>query len=1577
MSNNLTGLNASDTYGRLVQVIDGNYYDGFGNPLTIGAGGTGSDAQGPQGPIGPQGATGSQGPTGSTGATGPQGEMGATGPQGPQGNAGQSITLLGSYPNYAAFLVGAGGSPGTNIGDSWGMLDTGDLYTWNGSIWFNAGNLKGPKGDTGATGSQGPGFTWQGSWIGTGHGYYQINDVVYYNGSEYICINPVYGNTAPDFDGSWALYVQKGATGAPGTNGTNGFQIIEISQSDLLGLSYSVGCIYKIKNCDRNLDYWFDTETYTTLFLLALGSDKISEEGHGIFYTPKYDQLFVYDSTKTYNVDDVVIWGGYVWNCLGETLNSSLNTFLLDSNYWTLVYPNDRIDYYNITLDEIKYDYINDRITYRSEKNVNVVSTNYENIIYWENKFGTYQSPIDGNPRFYNPIKSFQWGNIFNGRYGIGNQYIENSYNDNINFRGDYQTNFRFTNLSYQTGSYNVVNTGNNIIVGGDFTNYNDTGGNSRFILALSGREFSSRFVSGEGFNDQVFAMALQSDGKVIVGGQFSSYNGETRHSHDYIIRLNENGSVDTSFVVGNGTSDVVNCIVIQPDGKVLVGGAFTSYNGTTQNYITRLNSDGSVDDFSIGDGFDNYVNCITLQPDGKFLVGGAFVNYNGQSYNRIIRLNSDGSIDRTFSIGDGFNSEVFAITVQDDGKILVGGNFNNGGVPASEGKYNGDYIVRLNSDGSQDLNFGNYNSGGAFNNSVRVITIQRDGKILVGGEFDGYQGNEALYITRLNQDGSLDGFYVGLKATVHSIVLNGDKVLVGGEFEEKLLEFDLKGNVVSSYYSIGGDIILSILVTTKAYQTNFNFDNNSYQVLGDVTDAYQATLNFSNNSYQNVTLVYLDDTNALTTYQSNLNFDNSYQSINGVRSYQNNINLKNSSQIGVSFHSSCSQENFYFDNSQQNFNDLDSSNFNQNNLSLRNYTYNKTIVQNDVTETNLFFMDDTLRLGSSNTAIGGKSLINNISGFGNIAIGYQSLYSNITGYNNIAFGYNAGSLISGTTSGATNSNNSIFIGYDTRPSTGNNTNEIVIGFGATGNGSNTVTLGNNSVTRTYLKGSVVIADGTQGLGKVLTSDANGVSSWSSVVGATGATGTAGARGATGSTGATGPQGIQGPTGSTGATGPQGIQGPTGSTGATGPQGIQGATGSTGATGPQGIQGATGSQGIQGPTGATGSGTVTSVSGTGTVSGLSLSGTVTSSGNITLGGTLSTPVSTINDSTTVGQNFVKLANPSSITFPRINADNTVSTLDASTFRTAIGAGTLSSAIISLNSQTGTTQTFAIGTSGTNFNILSASNVHTFNIPYASSTNSGLLGNTDWTNFNNKQSALVSGSNIKTVNGGSILGSGDLSVGTVTSVAALTIGTSGTDLTSSVATGTTTPVITLNVPTASATNRGALSSTDWTTFNNKQPLLGYTPYRYINTTQQTVTGTTAETIVATATINGNTFNSNDLMKMFYKVTRTGVQTLNANLKIRINTSNTLTGSVTIASLTLANTLNYSLMNRSFDLSGGNLYGYSFTGSISSDITTSTSISNTTYNTTNTLYVFFTIQITTSGDSCTFNMANITN
>lgn len=122
--------------------------------------------------------------------------------------------------------------------------------------------------------------------------------------------------------------------------------------------------------------------------------------------------------------------------------------------------------------------------------------------------------------------------------------------------------------------------------------------------------------------------------------------------------------------------------------------------------------------------------------------------------------------------------------------------------------------------------------------------------------------------------------------------------------------------------------------------------------------------------------------------------------------------------------------------------------------------------------------------------------------------------------------------------------------------------------------------------------------------------------------------------------------------------------------------------------------------------------------------------------------------------------------------------------------------TFSTGLTTLNGLTSQAQYFATGTSGVDFNIASATDIHTFNLPTASNTNRGLLSSADWITFNSKGN------------------------GTVTSVAALTLGTTGTDVSSTVATGTTTPVITLNIPTASATNRGALSSANWTTFNNK-------------------------------------------------------------------------------------------------------------------------------------------------------------
>ena len=104
------------------------------------------------GPQGPQGIQGEQGPQGIQGVQGIQGE---TGDQGAQGTAGNSVTILGSVADLAAFLAGPGASPGANIGDAWILLSDGSLMTWNGTVWFDAGDIKGPQGDQGPQGIQG------------------------------------------------------------------------------------------------------------------------------------------------------------------------------------------------------------------------------------------------------------------------------------------------------------------------------------------------------------------------------------------------------------------------------------------------------------------------------------------------------------------------------------------------------------------------------------------------------------------------------------------------------------------------------------------------------------------------------------------------------------------------------------------------------------------------------------------------------------------------------------------------------------------------------------------------------------------------------------------------------------------------------------------------------------------------------------------------------------------------------------------------------------------------------------------------------------------------------------------------------------------------------------------------------------------------------------------------------------------------------------------------------------------------------------------------------------------------------
>lgn len=283
-------------------------------------------------------------------------------------------------------------------------------------------------------------------------------------------------------------------------------------------------------------------------------------------------------------------------------------------------------------------------------------------------------------------------------------------------------------------------------------------------------------FDVGTGFNQNVRTIALQPDGKILIGGLFIEYNGQTQN---FATRLNTDGTLDTSFNSGTGFSLTVLTIVLQPDGKILVGGAFTQYNGHTRNRIIRLNTNGTLDtSFNIGSGFNSTVYTIALQPDGKILVGGNFTQYNGQIQNRIVRLYPDGTLDSTFNIGTGFNQNVRTISLQPDGKILVGGSFT---------QYNGQSqsrIARLHPDGTLDTSF---NIGEGFNGFVIIIASQSNGRILVGGNFTQYKGQNHGHIICLFPDGTIDTSFntgVGFNGNVHAIVpLPDGRILVGGVF--------------------------------------------------------------------------------------------------------------------------------------------------------------------------------------------------------------------------------------------------------------------------------------------------------------------------------------------------------------------------------------------------------------------------------------------------------------------------------------------------------------------------------------------------------------------------------------------------------------------------------------------------------------------------------------------------------------------------------------------------------------------------------------------------------------------------
>ncbi|UTN05087.1 T9SS sorting signal type C domain-containing protein [Flavobacterium bizetiae] len=283
-----------------------------------------------------------------------------------------------------------------------------------------------------------------------------------------------------------------------------------------------------------------------------------------------------------------------------------------------------------------------------------------------------------------------------------------------------------------------VLQSDGKIIFGGNFTKYNETASN-RISRILPDGEIDNTFNIGAGFNGLVYAIVTQEDGKVIVGGSFTKYNGA---SAIRIVRLLQNGLLDATFNVGIGADAVVEALLVQPDGKILVAGRFNSFDGRLSSRLIRLNSNGSIDsDFNIGVGFDGHVYAIALQSDNKIILGGTFLTYNGISQKRIIRLNSDGSLDTTFESGTGFSKgEVRCLLVQPDDRILVGGTFS--------GTYktnNALRLIRLVKSGDYDSSFETQ-----LNNKIYAMSFANDYKLIIGGDFNSISGISKHRIARL-----------------------------------------------------------------------------------------------------------------------------------------------------------------------------------------------------------------------------------------------------------------------------------------------------------------------------------------------------------------------------------------------------------------------------------------------------------------------------------------------------------------------------------------------------------------------------------------------------------------------------------------------------------------------------------------------------------------------------------------------------------------------------------------------------------------------------------------------------------
>lgn len=316
-----------------------------------------------------------------------------------------------------------------------------------------------------------------------------------------------------------------------------------------------------------------------------------------------------------------------------------------------------------------------------------------------------------------------------------------------------------------------IVAPGGGVLIGGEFSSVN---GQSRGGLARLHADGSldADFLPPV-FSGRVDALGLTPDGGILVGGDFETVGGPTRW---HLVRLRDDGSVDSDFQAD--LDDGVRRLAVQPDGKVLVAGRFDQVDGSARRFLARLSDDGGLDAGFADPQLEGEVEAIVLQPDGRILIGGWFDEVHGQPRAAVARLTSNGGLDTGFADPQ-ILGQVETLALQADGRILVGGAFGEVGDAVRP------YIARLNINGSLDQGF--VDAGLRYGGKVRQIRPLLDGRIVVSGDWSWVgDASGSARVAVLFENGLRDTGVPEMLMDSYAMALAmeaGGRMLVGGFF--------------------------------------------------------------------------------------------------------------------------------------------------------------------------------------------------------------------------------------------------------------------------------------------------------------------------------------------------------------------------------------------------------------------------------------------------------------------------------------------------------------------------------------------------------------------------------------------------------------------------------------------------------------------------------------------------------------------------------------------------------------------------------------------------------------------------